>query len=377
MINGNSVSGNGSPVRIDRDSAVPALPSMSQHPLPFSEIDHISAVIAHAYEKRASDLHFEPGETKFHIRMRQDGMLSSVYIGAPHNGTRLSTQVKVMANLDITEQRIPQDGRITFTVNGAHNLDIRVSTCPTAHGEKIVLRLLDPKAHVRSFAELGMEEAQCTFFREVIDRPSGLILVTGPAGSGKTTTLYSALAALNNNSRNIATIEDPVEITLAGINQVTVFPKLNLSFARVLRSLMRQDPDVIMIGEIREQETAEIAIQAAQTGHLVLSTLHSSRALEAINRLVHMGIPRYELLSTLQLVIAQRLLRTQTTGRIGVFELLPITAAVRKYVLTQEYLSSQDLLPHQPIMTLQAAAAIKVKQNIVSQAEVNRVVPVD
>ena len=202
-----------------------------------------------------------------------------------------------------------------------------------------------------------------------------LILVTGPSGSGKTTTLYSALNSLNRNSRNIATIEDPVEITLPGINQVAVFPRINLSFARILRSLIRQDPDVLMIGEIRDRETAEIAIQAAQTGHLVLSTLHSATGLEAINRLAHMGIPRYELVSSLRLVVAQRLLRTPATGRLGVFEFLPVTAAVKKYVLTEPYLSYAGLLQHEKIATLRDAALHHVAQNRVDLAEVDRVIP--
>jgi type IV pilus assembly protein PilB len=350
---------------------------MSKNPLPFSQIENIGVVIQYAYENRASDLHFEPGDGNFHIRMRQDGLLSSVFVGPPQNAARINTQLKVMAELDIAEQRVPQDGRISFNLSATHHLDIRVSTCPTAFGEKIVLRLLDPKAHVRSFTELGMDDAQRAMLCENIEQPNGLILVSGPAGSGKTTTLYAALNSLNRNTRNIATIEDPVEITLPGINQVPVFTKLNLTFARVLRSLMRQDPDVIMIGEIRDRETAEIAIQAAQTGHLVLSTLHSASALEAINRLVHMGIPRYELLSSLHLVVAQRLLRTQSTGRTGVFECLPITPAVRKYVLTHDFLSVNELQQFQPVTTLRAAALAKVQQNLVTLAEVNRVVPHD
>ena len=347
---------------------------MNPEPLPFTEIVHISVVILYAYEQKASDLHFEPGETNYHIRMRQDGMLRSIFLGAPHHASRINTQLKVMAELDIAEQRVPQDGRISFAVKAAHLLNIRVSTCPTAHGEKIVLRLLDPKAHIHTFTELGFQESQRDQFTQAIEQPNGLILVTGPAGSGKSTTLYSALNALNKNTRNIATIEDPVEITLPGINQVPVFAKLNLTFARILRSLIRQDPDVIMIGEIRDRETAEIAIQAAQTGHLVLSTLHASSALEAVNRLAHMGIARYELLSALHLVVAQRLLRTGQAGRTGVFECLPITPAVKRYILTHEDLSYAELQAVEPMVTLRAAALHKAQQNIVSLAEVNRVV---
>lgn len=348
---------------------------MSAELLPFTSVEHVNAVITYAYEHRASDLHFEPSEHHFHIRMRQDGLLKSVFRGERLHAARLNTQLKVLADLDIAEQRVPQDGRIHFSLAETHNLSIRVSTCPTVFGEKIVLRLLDPKAHVRSFVELGLDEEQRALLTKTIALPNGLILVTGPSGSGKTTTLYSALNSLNRNSRNIATIEDPVEITLPGINQVAVFPRINLSFARILRSLIRQDPDVLMIGEIRDRETAEIAIQAAQTGHLVLSTLHSATGLEAINRLAHMGIPRYELVSSLRLVVAQRLLRTPTTGRIGVFEFLPVTAAVKKYVLTEPYLSYAGLLQHEKITTLRAAALNQVTRQLVDLAEVDRVVP--
>ncbi len=350
---------------------------MTKEALAFAQIDNVGAVILHAYQHKASDLHFEPGKAGYHIRMRQDGLLQSIFVGATHHAARINTQLKVMAELDIAEQRVPQDGRISFALDPTHHLNIRVSTCPTTYGEKIVLRLLDPKAHVRSFLELGLEDAQRELLTQAIGHPNGLILVTGPAGSGKTTTLYSALSSLNNNARNIATIEDPVEITLAGINQVPVNVKLNLSFARALRTLMRQDPDIIMIGEIRDRETAEIAIQAAQTGHLVMSTLHSASALEAINRLAHMGIARYELLSSLHLVVAQRLLRTQTTGRVGVYECLPITSLTRKYVLSNEFLSYHGLQQHEPVHTLRTAAMNKVKENIVTLAEVNRVIPHD
>jgi type IV pilus assembly protein PilB len=345
--------------------------------LPFAHIDNITALIAYAYRNQASDLHLEPGEKHFHIRMRQFGLLTSVYKGAPHHASRLSTQIKVMADLDIAEQRMPQDGRIQFPVTSTHSLDIRVSTCPTVFGEKIVLRLLDPKAHVRSFAELGMDGDQLAHLLHAIEQPNGLVLVTGPAGSGKTTTLYAVLNALNKNTRNIATIEDPVEIALPGINQVPVFAKLNLSFARVLRSLMRQDPDVIMIGEIRDRETAEIAIQAAQTGHLVLSTLHAASGLEALNRLSYMGVARYELLSALHLLVSQRLLRTPGTGRTGVFECLPITPAVKQYMLENKFLSYPELRRHVPLTTLREAALNKVKQDVVVLSEVNRVVPAE
>lgn len=345
-----------------------------QDALPFTHIEHISDVIRYAHQHHASDIHFEPGENAYHIRMRQNGLLTSIFIGAAHCAARVNTQLKVMAQLDIAEQRLPQDGRISFNLMGAHQIDIRVSTCPTLYGEKIVLRLLDPKAHIRSFTQLGLEDSQQVLLQQALAKPHGLILVTGPTGSGKTTTLYSALHALNQNTHNIATVEDPVEITLPGINQVPVHAKINLTFARVLRSLLRQDPDIIMIGEIRDIETAEIAIAAAQTGHLVLSTLHTSSTLESINRLNHMGINRYELLTTLTLVIAQRLLRTHNLGRIAVYECLAITNEIRQYLLAHEQVTMQELQSYAPMITLREAALNKVKQNTVSIEEVNRVV---
>jgi type IV pilus assembly protein PilB len=346
---------------------------MSTDVLPFVHVEHISEIIVYAYQQHASDIHFEPGDARYHIRMRVHGLLQSIFSGPIHSSARFTTQIKVMAQLDIAEQRLPQDGRITFNV-ATHQLDIRVSTCPTLYGEKIVLRLLDPKTHIRNFHELGLDEIQARIFSQALEKPHGLILVTGPTGSGKTTTLYSALHSLNQNTHNIATVEDPVEITLPGINQVPVQAHINLTFARILRSLLRQDPDIIMIGEIRDKETAEIAIAAAQTGHLVLSTLHTSNALEAINRLVHMGISRYELLSTLHLIIAQRLLRLKTVGRIGIYECLPITSAVKKYILSHQDLSYQALQNHETVMTLRQAALMKVSANLVCLTEVDRMV---
>lgn len=345
---------------------------MNSNTLPFVHIEHINDVILYAYQHRASDIHFEPRDGEYHVRLRINGLLQPIYLGPAHNSARLTTQLKVIAQLDIAEQRLPQDGRIAFNLT-THLLDIRVSTCPTLYGEKIVLRLLDPKAHIRSFGELGLDAEQSALLTNALAKPHGLILVTGPTGSGKTTTLYSALNTLNQNTHNIATVEDPVEITLPGINQVPVQAKINLSFARILRSLLRQDPDIIMIGEIRDQETAQIAIQAAQTGHLVLSTLHTANALEAVNRLAHMGISRYELLSSLHLIIAQRLLRTQKE-RIGVYECLPITPAVKKYLLTNEELSYIELQKHEAVLTLREAALVKVAQNLTSFEEVCRVV---
>lgn len=339
----------------------------------FAHIDHISDVILYAYQQQASDLHFEPGKTDYRIRMRQDGLLVPIFSGAKAVAARINTQLKVMAQLDITEQRLPQDGRLSFAIDAQQQLDIRVSTCPTLYGEKIVLRLLDQNAQVRSLDQLGLLPAQKNLLQNALSQAQGFILVAGPTGSGKTTTLYTALHLLNQASHNIATVEDPIEITLPGINQVPVHAKIDLSFARILRSLLRQDPDIIMIGEIRDKETAEIAIQAAQTGHLVLSTLHAASSLEAINRLTHMGIPRYELTSTLTLVIAQRLLKKKEAGRVGVYECLPMNAKTAQYLLTQQHLSIATFKQQAELVTLREAALEKMAQGLVTLTEINRV----
>lgn len=347
---------------------------MNNNEFIFQYIDHVNEVIRYAYTQKASDLHFEPRQESYHIRMRTHGALITIFIGPLSMAARINTQLKVMAQLDISEQRLPQDGRISFYLQAQHSLDIRVSTCPVLYGEKIVLRLLDPKAHIRSFSELGLNDAQQLLLSQALEKPHGLILVTGPTGSGKTTTLYSALHHLNHDTQNIATVEDPVEITLPGVNQVCIHAKINLSFATVLRALLRQDPDIMMIGEIRDKETAQIAIQAAQTGHLVLSTLHASSTLETIHRLNYMGISRDELLSVLHLTVAQRLLRTPT-GRIGVYECLPITAQVKKYLYNHQALSYAGLQEYEVITTLYNAALEKVAQNKVALNEVARMVP--
>jgi type IV pilus assembly protein PilB len=343
--------------------------------LPFIHIDHINEIIHYAHEKRASDIHLEPHDNEYRIRIRQDGLLTVIFSGSHTLASRINTQIKVMAGLDIAEQRLPQDGRITFLLNNHHALDIRVSTCPTLYGEKIVLRILDQRSQIRPLETLGLMKSQEALLLLALQKTQGLILVTGPTGSGKTTTLYTALHLLNQSTHNIATVEDPVEIALPGINQVGVHAKINLTFARVLRSLLRQDPDIILIGEIRDKETAEIAIQAAQTGHLVLSTVHASSTLETINRLMHMGIARYELLSTLNLIVAQRLLRKKEgTGRMGVYECLPITEKVRRYLLNEESITLDALKQHEPIITLLDAAMDKVHHNQVTLAEVKRVI---
>lgn len=265
-------------------------------------VDHL---IAHACEQGASDIHLEPFEKNCRIRYRQDGLLYWVAELDNHFSLRVITRLKVLANLDIAERRLPQDGRIQWQ----GELILRVNTCPVLYGEKIVLRLLDNSQQALDLAKLGLTEAQRKLFLSKLDQPQGLILVTGPTGSGKTVSLYSALSYLNKQEKNISSVEDPIEIQLAGINQVAVNPKAGLEFAAILRAFLRQDPDVIMVGEIRDRETAEVAIQAAQTGHLVLSTLHTNSALETLQRLLSMQLAPYHLIHALSLIIAQRLLR--------------------------------------------------------------------
>ncbi len=268
----------------------------------------INAVLSQAVQEKASDIHVEPYEDRVSIRFRVDGVLSEVLSPKPMLAPLLVSRLKVMARLDIAEKRIPQDGRITVKLAG-HAVDIRVSTIPSAHGERVVLRLLDQAAGALSLQQLNMPSESQTGFEVALKKPHGIILVTGPTGSGKTTTLYSGLSFLNSRTRNILTIEDPIEYLLPGIGQTQVNTKVDMSFARGLRAILRQDPDVVMIGEIRDQETAAIAVQASLTGHLVISTLHTNTAIGAVTRLHDMGIEPFLLSSSLEALMAQRLVR--------------------------------------------------------------------
>jgi type IV pilus assembly protein PilB len=273
----------------------------------------INKILLDAIRKGASDIHFEPYETKYRIRYRLDGVLRSIASPPVQMSRRLTSRLKVMAGLDIAEKRVPQDGRIKLNLSRSRSIDFRVSTCPMLFGEKVVLRILDSGTTQLGIESLGFEAKQEEQYYEAVKKPYGMILVTGPTGSGKTVTLYTALHLLNEEGRNISTVEDPVEIRVAGINQVQQNNKQGMTFARALRSFLRQDPDVIMVGEVRDLETAEIAVKAAQTGHLVLSTLHTNDAPQSITRLMNMGVPSYNITSALNLVIAQRLLRTLHT----------------------------------------------------------------
>ncbi|TXH04644.1 MAG: type IV-A pilus assembly ATPase PilB [Nevskiaceae bacterium] len=269
----------------------------------------VNKIMVDAISQGASDIHFEPYEKIYRIRYRKDGELKIVATPPVQMGGRLAARVKVMSRLDLAERRVPQDGRIKLYISKTKAIDFRVNTCPTLFGEKICCRILDPSSAQLGIDALGYEPEQKDAYMKALARPQGMILVTGPTGSGKTVSLYTGLNILNTEDINISTAEDPAEINLPGINQVNVNPKVGLTFAAALKAFLRQDPDVIMVGEIRDLETAEIAIKAAQTGHLVLSTLHTNDAPQTLVRLMNMGVPAYNIASTLNLIIAQRLAR--------------------------------------------------------------------
>ncbi|HET7306365.1 MAG TPA: GspE/PulE family protein [Gammaproteobacteria bacterium] len=268
----------------------------------------LQSMFEDAVQIRASDIHIEPDEGALRVRQRVDGVLQEQVIEGARVTQALVTRLKLMAGLDISEKRLPQDGRFNIKVNN-RNLDVRVATMPVQHGEAVVMRLLDESASVLALDELGMPQDMLPGFRRLINRPTGMLLVTGPTGSGKTTTLYAALNRINTPARKIITVEDPVEYRLPRINQVQVQPRIGLDFARVLRTALRQDPDVIMVGEMRDGETVEVGLRAAMTGHLVLSTLHTNDAISTVNRLRDMGAPGYLIAAALNGVIAQRLVR--------------------------------------------------------------------
>ena len=269
----------------------------------------VSLIISHALEARASDIHIEPFENRLIVRYRVDGVMHEVESPPRRFSAAVISRIKIMASLDIAERRLPQDGRIKLRIQGKE-IDLRVSTVPIMHGESVVMRILDKSGTALDFATLGFDPAVLSRFQQVLMQPHGIVLVTGPTGSGKTTTLYTALDKLNNPDIKILTVEDPVEYQMEGINQIQVKPQIGLTFANALRSIVRQDPDVIMIGEIRDLETAQIAVQSALTGHMVLSTLHTNDAASTINRLLDMGMDDYLLTSTVNGILAQRLVRT-------------------------------------------------------------------
>jgi type IV pilus assembly protein PilB len=358
-------------------------------------IKFVDNIIRHALQKSASDIHIEPFEKECRIRYRQDGILYPIAEIPAQFAARVVTRLKVMAALDIAERRLPQDGRFQLEPD---SIDLRINICPTVHGEKAVLRILDGRKAVLDIDALGFTASQKTIFIEKISRPQGMVLVTGPTGSGKTVTLYSALRYLNTSDKNISTIENPVEIHMHGINQVNINPKIGLHFAAALRTFLRQDPDIMMVGEIRDVETAEIAIQAAQTGHLILSSVHTNSAIDTFTRLQTMGIETYHLAHSISLIIAQRLARKLCPhckspdavgfkangcelclegyqGRTGIYEFLPLTENITPLFLAGAPKQTIIDAAHcEGLLTLQAAGFEKIKAGITSLTEINRII---
>jgi len=270
-------------------------------------VKYVNKILLDAINKGASDVHFEPYEKRYRIRYRIDGILSEIASPPINLAAKLTARIKVMSRMDISERRVPQDGRIKLKLSKKRAIDFRVNTCPTLFGEKVVLRILDPSSAQLGIDALGYEPEQKELYMNALSNPYGMILVTGPTGSGKTVSLYTGLNILNLPETNISTAEDPAEINLEGINQVNVNDKVGLTFAEALKAFLRQDPDIIMVGEIRDLETASIAIKAAQTGHLVLSTLHTNDAPQTLTRLMNMGVPAFNIATSVNLIIAQRL----------------------------------------------------------------------
>ena len=379
-------------------------------------VKFVNKILVDAIKRGASDIHFEPFETQYRVRLRMDGMLRAVANPPMKLAARISSRIKVMAGLDIAERRVPQDGRIKLNLSKSRAVDFRVSTLPTLFGEKIVMRILDGSAAKLGIDVLGYEEVQKQLYLDAIQKPYGMVLVTGPTGSGKTVSLYTALNILNTTERNISTVEDPVEIRVEGINQVQQNVKRGMTFAAALRSFLRQDPDVIMVGEIRDLETAEIAIKAAQTGHMVLSTLHTNDASQTISRLMNMGIAPYNITSSVTLIIAQRLARrlheckkamdlppqtllaagfTQEDidagltvyeavgcdscnegykGRLGIYQVMPMLEDIQKIILQGgNALQIGEAARNAGVNDLRASALLKVKKGMTSLAEIDRV----
>ncbi len=374
----------------------------------------VNAILTDAIKKRASDIHVEPYEKSFRVRFRMDGTLYEVMKPPLKMKNAMISRLKIMSRMDIAERRLPQDGRIKLKMGKGEEMDFRVSVLPTLFGEKVVLRLLDKSNLQLDMTKLGFEQNQLNNFREAIYKPFGMVLVTGPTGSGKTTTLYSALSELNKTTENISTAEDPVEFNLAGINQVQMHEEIGLTFATALRSFLRQDPDIILVGEIRDFETAEVGIKAALTGHLVLSTLHTNDAPSTINRLLNMGIEPFLVSSATNLIVAQRLVRkicgeckepvtlpadsltklggqaedyakvtfykgkgcdncnnTGHKGRVALYEVLPITEPIKELVL--QGASALDIKREairQGMKTLRGSGIQKLLEGVTSLEEV-------
>jgi len=376
----------------------------------------VNKVLLDAINTGASDIHFEPYEKNFRVRFRQDGMLREIASPPVNIASRLIARVKVMSRLNIAERRVPQDGRIKMVLSRNRSIDFRVNTCPTLYGEKVVLRILDPTSAQVGIEALGFEPEQQAAFLQAIGKPYGMVLVTGPTGSGKTVSLYTGLNLLNRPEVNISTVEDPVEIQVPGINQVNQNTKTGLTFASALRAFLRQDPDIIMVGEIRDLETAEIAVKAAQTGHLVLSTLHTNDAPQTLTRLANMGIPAFNIASSVLLIMAQRLARRLCPhckapddlpkealieegfkenelkglkvykavgcdrcnngykGRVGIFQVMPVSESMGRIIMEGgNSLQLAEQSQKEGVATLRDSGLRKVRDGITSLEEINRV----
>lgn len=376
----------------------------------------VNKILLDAIRMGASDIHFEPYEKIYRIRFRADGILQEAARPPANLNGKIAARLKVMSQLDISERRVPQDGRIKLKLSKTRAIDFRVNTLPTLWGEKIVMRILDPDSAKLGIDMLGYEEDQKRLYLAALDQPQGLILVTGPTGSGKTVSLYTGLNILNTGERNISTAEDPAEINLEGVNQVNVNNKVGLTFSAALRAFLRQDPDVVMVGEIRDLETAEIAIKASQTGHLVLSTLHTNSAPETLTRLRNMGVPAFNIATSVSLIIAQRLARRLCShckkpvdvpkevlldagfkpedigtfslfhpvgcdkcnngykGRVGIYEVVKITEPISRLIMEgANSIQIADAARKEGFNDLRRSGLIKIKQGVTSLEEVNRV----
>lgn len=380
-------------------------------------VKYVNKILLDAINKGASDVHFEPYEKRYRVRYRIDGILSEVASPPISIAAKLTARIKVMSRMDISERRVPQDGRIKLKLSKKRAIDFRVNTCPTLFGEKVVLRILDPTSAQLGIDALGYEPEQKDLYMKALSNPYGMILVTGPTGSGKTVSLYTGLNILNQPETNISTAEDPAEINLEGINQVNVNDKVGLTFAEALRAFMRQDPDIIMVGEIRDLETANIAIKAAQTGHLVMSTLHTNDAPQTLTRLLNMGVPAFNIATSVNLIIAQRLGRRLCSecktlddlpnevlfkegfskvvikeglkvfkavgcdrctngykGRVGIYQVMAISADMGRLIMSgANSIDLADQAKKEGIDDLRQSALKKVKAGLLSLEEANRV----
>ena len=380
-------------------------------------VKFVNKILLDAINKGASDIHFEPYEKRYRVRYRIDGILHEVASPPINLAGKLTARVKVMSRMDIAERRVPQDGRIKLHLSKKRAIDFRVNSCPTLFGEKVVLRILDPSSAKLGIDALGYEPEQKELYMKALSNPYGMILVTGPTGSGKTVSLYTGLNILNQPETNISTAEDPVEINLEGINQVNVNPKVGFTFAEALRAFLRQDPDIVMVGEIRDLETAEIAIKAAQTGHLVLSTLHTNDAPQTLTRLMNMGVPAFNIATSVSLIIAQRLGRRLCThcktvddlprevlleegfteddlkqdfkiykavgcdqctngykGRVGIYQVMQISEEMTRLIMSgANSIDLADQAAKEGIDDLRRSALKKIMQGLISLEEANRV----